>query len=37
MERLLIYAAAAAGILLGLLLFYYKPSPFGSRTYYKKK
>ena len=37
MERILIYTAAAAGIVPGLLLYYCKPSPFGSRTYDKKK
>lgn len=36
MERILIYAAASAGIILGLVLYYHRTSPFPSRTYDKK-
>lgn len=37
MERLTIYALAAANIILGFLLYYSKPSPFGKKTYDKEK
>lgn len=37
MERLLIYALAISGIVTGLILFYRKPSPFGRKTYDKRK
>lgn len=36
MERLLVYTIAAAGIMFGLLLYYYRPWPFSSRTYDRK-
>lgn len=37
MERLIIYGIAIVNIILGLILFYRKPSPFGKKTYDKVK
>lgn len=37
MERLIIYGLVIANIIVGLILFYRKPSPFGKKTYDKVK
>ena len=37
MERLIIYGLAVANIIVGLILWYSKPSPFGKKTYDKKE
>ncbi len=37
MERLVIYAIAITNIIIGFIIFYRKPSPFGSRHYDKRK
>ncbi len=35
MERLIIYGLAVVNIILGFILLYRKPSPFGKKTYDK--
>ncbi len=37
MERLIIYGLAVAAIIVGFIILYHKPSPFGARTYDKLK
>ena len=37
MERLLIYGLVIINIIVGLIIFYSKPSPFGKKTYDKVK
>lgn len=37
MERVIIYGLAVAAIVLGFIVFYSKPSPFGGKTYDKIK
>lgn len=37
MERLIIYGLAIVNIMLGFILLYSKPSPFGKKTYDKVK